>query len=149
MNKSVIFSRLMEEYGNLDQEDEIEKGADKKRKPSGTAVESDNAAQAPLMQAEERVTGAVTFKTYSKYLRYGGGLFWAPTIAIILTLYQGSQGTNTFAVKRLHISLCSSQSPTICSLVSGLRRASTVSPQERIWVLMLHSVLLVPCFRFY
>lgn len=57
-----------------------------------------------LMQTEERATGAVTFQTYIKYLRFGGryvgvrvnissahisiSVWWAPTIIILLILSQ-------------------------------------------------------------
>ncbi|KZP34073.1 multidrug resistance-associated ABC transporter, partial [Athelia psychrophila] len=93
MNNSVIFSRLMDEYGNLEQEkeigpkaakeDAIEKAVDSKK------VETD------LMTAEERETGAVSWSVYAKYLRFAGGLFWAPIILLLLILTQVAQVGNT------------------------------------------------------
>ena len=90
MSDSVVFSRLMDEYGNLDQ--------DKQQDPKATkeivAVEAVDAKKAgvDLMTAEERETGAVTWGVYSNYLRFAGGLFWAPLILALLILSQAAQG---------------------------------------------------------
>ena|ERR1700722_18342170 len=90
MKNSVIFSRLMEEYGSLKQEKEKDKFH------GGNAEENNNInndkAEDELMQVEERSTGAVTWGVYSRYLRFAGGLFWVPLILILLTLMQGAQG---------------------------------------------------------
>lgn len=93
MKDSVVFSRLMDEYGNLEQE---------KERDSTKAVKSDSVEEqikpgdkkvgAALMSVEERETGAVTWSVYARYLRYAGGLVWAPVIILLLTLAQGAQG---------------------------------------------------------
>ncbi|KAJ8457503.1 hypothetical protein ONZ45_g18288 [Pleurotus djamor] len=92
MKDGSAFSRIIEEFGSLEQANEEEEGATRQRKQaadgkiSGTAgVKDKNAA---LMQTEERNTGAVTWETYSKYLRFGGGIFWAPVLLGLLTLNQ-------------------------------------------------------------
>lgn len=95
MKDSTVFSRLMDEYGSLDQEDELEKkGGSKKAGVAANKWEeiSDKKADAMLMQAEERNTGSVTWEVYTKYLHFAGGIIWAPIIILLLTLSQGAQG---------------------------------------------------------
>jgi ABC-type multidrug transport system fused ATPase/permease subunit len=96
MKDSVVFSHLMDEYGNLEQEKELDKS---KTSKGDTAEEpgdlKDKKPADDLMQVEERNTGAVTWGIYSKYLRFAGGLIWAPVIFILLTLSQGAQVGNS------------------------------------------------------
>ncbi|OCH88007.1 multidrug resistance-associated ABC transporter [Obba rivulosa] len=100
MRNSVIFSRLMEEYGNLEKEAESEKeeeteGKDSKSKSKDT--KDGDKQQASLMQAEERLVGAVAATVYTKYLRFAGSLMWAPILTALLVLSQGAQvGNNLF-----------------------------------------------------
>ncbi|KAJ7163116.1 multidrug resistance-associated ABC transporter [Mycena filopes] len=96
--EGVVFSRLMEDYGNLEEEKQAVVADDK------AAIIVDNKekvdakkGQAALMQTEERMTGAVTFETYGKYFKFAGGLVWAPIILLLLTLTQAAQvGNNLF-----------------------------------------------------
>ncbi|KAJ7175337.1 multidrug resistance-associated ABC transporter [Mycena filopes] len=96
--EGVVFSRLMEDYGNLEEEKQAVVADDK------AAIIVDNKekvdakkGQAALMQTEERMTGAVTFETYGKYFKFAGGLAWAPIILLLLTLTQAAQvGNNLF-----------------------------------------------------
>ncbi|KAF7321107.1 Multidrug resistance-associated ABC transporter protein [Mycena chlorophos] len=88
-----IFSKLMEEYGSLEAEEE-EKAA-KARKAGVIADQDEKKEQAALMTTEERNTGAVTWETYKQYFKYGGGLPWAPAIFLLLTLAQVAQVGNT------------------------------------------------------
>ena len=46
----------------------------------------------PLIQVEERNTGAVTWTTYKRYFASAGGLVWVPIIFSLLTIYQACQG---------------------------------------------------------
>ena len=92
MGNSTLFSRIMEEYGSLHKVNVEEKVA----KNDG-AIPSDGdgpikTSQVGLMQAEERLTGSVSFSVYAGYLRFAGGLVWAPIIVLLLTLSQASQG---------------------------------------------------------
>lgn len=101
MSQNDVFSRLMEEYGKLEEEEEEEEREKRvaKRKKNedqgeeGSAEESGVKKGGPaLMQIEERNTGAVTWDVYRKYLGFAGGVIWAPFILILLTLTQGAQG---------------------------------------------------------
>ncbi|KAF9500249.1 multidrug resistance-associated ABC transporter [Pleurotus eryngii] len=99
MKDSVSFGRLIEEFGSIEDKEDgqprretpefnlrVEKGA--------AAGETKNAA---LMQTEERNVGAVTWDTYTKYLRFGGGIFWAPFLFSLLVLNQAAAvGNNLF-----------------------------------------------------
>lgn len=97
MENSVVFSHLMEEYGNLEAEADSSKSRSKAgvKKAAGAdgstegGLKKDNAA---LMQTEERNTGAVTWTVYKKYLGFAGGIIWAPIIILLLTLTQAAQG---------------------------------------------------------
>jgi ATP-binding cassette, subfamily C (CFTR/MRP), member 1 len=100
MADSVLFSRIMDEYGSQEKEkEEAEKKAaeEGKLKPKtdaepGVSAEEKKKGQAALMSAEERNTGAVTGETYRKYLGFAGSVMWAPYIAIMLALVQGAAG---------------------------------------------------------
>ncbi len=100
MGKSLVFAKLIEEYGNLEREDEDKDGLpDKKGRKKegegneGTANYAVAKKGAVLMQTEERNVGAVTWDVYKRYLRFGGGLVWAPVVVGLLALTQGTQGT--------------------------------------------------------
>ncbi|KAJ7320835.1 multidrug resistance-associated ABC transporter [Mycena albidolilacea] len=83
MKEGVVFSQLMEEYGNLDHAPE-HASTGKGVKAAMVAHEEKIAETAPaLMQIEERNTGAVTFETYGKYLKHAG------TLAIGNSLFLG------------------------------------------------------------
>ncbi|KAF8235236.1 multidrug resistance-associated ABC transporter [Tricholoma matsutake] len=98
MKDSVVFSHLMDEYGSLDQEDEVEKKGNNKEGATARAPEDMNDKKAAaLMQEEERNTGSVTWGVYTKYLHFAGGIIWAPVIFLLLTVTQGAQvGNNLF-----------------------------------------------------
>ena len=94
----LVFSRLMDEYGNA----ESGKG-NRKDRIAGLAKNGTeplqykpDSAEDVLMQLEERNVGAVSWDVYKKYLRSAGGLVWAPVILILLTLTQANQGRAGF-----------------------------------------------------
>lgn len=95
MKDSIVFSHLMDEYGNLEHEKqtagskEIEGHALARQNKLG-----DKGVSAALMQTEERNTGAVTWEIYSKYLGFAGGLLWVPAIIMLLVFVQATQGAN-------------------------------------------------------
>ena len=98
MANSVVFAHLMEEHGNLENEleqDDQPLGGRRKR-TDNKGEKFDEAepkkADTALMQTEERNTGAVTWSTYDKYLRFAGTVVWAPFILFLLTLSQVAQG---------------------------------------------------------
>ncbi|KAG6873113.1 hypothetical protein C0995_002776 [Termitomyces sp. Mi166 len=94
MTDSVVFSRLMDEYGSLqDAEEEVKKKAEK-ADAADAAGHDAKKSDAALMQTEERNTGSVTWKVYGNYLHFSGGIVWAPIILILLTLVQGAQVAN-------------------------------------------------------
>ncbi|KAK7454037.1 hypothetical protein VKT23_011548 [Stygiomarasmius scandens] len=96
MASSVLFSRLMEEYGSQEREKETDT-----EKPEGlegkvSADDKKTEKKVPaLMQQEERNTGAVSWTTYRKYLQFAGGITWGPFILLLLILGQVSQVGNT------------------------------------------------------
>ncbi|PPR03716.1 hypothetical protein CVT24_007391 [Panaeolus cyanescens] len=96
---SVVFSRLIAEYGSLEEESENGDAEPGSRRKKQDAVDAEGGgpkkADAQLMQTEERNTGAVEWNVYGRYLKYGGGLFWAPIILGLLTLAQGAQVGNS------------------------------------------------------
>ena len=55
-----------------------------------------DSAEDVLMQLEERNVGAVSWEVYKKYLRFAGGLVWAPVIVVLLILTEGNQGQAGF-----------------------------------------------------
>ena len=70
MKDSVVFSRLMDEYGNLEQEEDAENKDRKGEKEGALSDTSDvldeKKANAALMQTEECNTGSVSWETYRK-----------------------------------------------------------------------------------
>ncbi|KAJ6465886.1 hypothetical protein C8R45DRAFT_939475 [Mycena sanguinolenta] len=62
-------------------EEHASEGKDAKKAAAADASEED----------EKRNVGAVTLETYSKYLKFAGGLVWAPIILLLLTLAQAAQ----------------------------------------------------------
>lgn len=91
MDDSVLFSRVMEEYGTQEKEKE-EKVEDIKVAEKVTDTAIDKGANKSLMQEEERLTGSVGANVYARYLRSAGGLYHLPLILALLAGYQGSSG---------------------------------------------------------
>ncbi|KIM43822.1 hypothetical protein M413DRAFT_434825 [Hebeloma cylindrosporum] len=104
MANSIVFSHLMEEHGNLEAEadDPSNSRPNRKVKKDGGGDGSTEEGEpkkdsATLMQTEERNRGAVTWSVYQKYLRFAGGVIWAPIIFLLLVLTQAAQvGNNLF-----------------------------------------------------
>ena len=104
MENGHAISRLMEEYGSLEQQQEEEPPAEEKKTAATKTVGADS-TDAPLvkptqaqglMQQEERLTGSVSWSVYAKYFKYAGGLLWFPFIILCMILAQGSQGAFAF-----------------------------------------------------
>ena len=88
----------MKEYGNAGSEKDNRK--ERIAGPAKNGIEplnyKPNSAEDVLMQLEERNVGAVSWDIYRKYLRYAGGLVWAPVALALLILSQGNQGWSGF-----------------------------------------------------
>ena len=106
MENGEAFSRLMEEYGSLERQDEVDVTiATKKAEDANEPVESTpsdrpftQATQA-LMQEEERYTGAVSWSVYMRYFNYAGGFLVFPLVLLWITLVQGAQGVCSIYIK--------------------------------------------------
>lgn len=90
MRDSVLFSRVMEEYGTREKEDDEEKIEEDEEKAKD--VVKDKGKKEGLMQEEERLTGAVSGSVYLEYFRYAGGIIKLPIILLLIAGFQGSQG---------------------------------------------------------
>ena len=90
MKRGDMFARLMEEYGSQEENMNEDPVTDKQAGSSAVAGEAKKATQ-KLMQDEERLTGAVTWSVYSKYIAYGGGWRIVPLVLLAM-MYQGAQG---------------------------------------------------------
>ncbi|EJD02283.1 multidrug resistance-associated ABC transporter [Fomitiporia mediterranea MF3/22] len=95
------FARLLEEFGAneetelVDTDEDVDVKGDSSIKPIQSPDEKK--PQQQLMTEEERNIGAVPLTVYKKYLKYAGGIIWAPTIILLLALTQGaSVGNNLF-----------------------------------------------------
>ena len=93
-----MFSRLMDEYGNAESRKD-----NRKERIAGLAKNGieplqykPNSAEDVLMQLEERNVGAVSWEVYKKYLRFAGGMIWAPVVLALLILTQANQGWAAF-----------------------------------------------------
>ncbi|KAJ7123626.1 multidrug resistance-associated ABC transporter [Mycena epipterygia] len=99
MKDGVVFCRLMQEYGNLDHEDRVAVKSERGAIAAGDKDVLDaKKDQAALMQTEERQTGAVSWQTYGKYLKFAGGVIWAPVILGLLTFTQAAQVSNNLVL---------------------------------------------------
>lgn len=96
MKDSTVFSKLMDEYGSLENEKSRDGMGGQQNKGLATADDPDEIerkkVEAALMQAEERNTGAVTWDVYKKYLGFAGGIVWVPIILLLLTLNEAASG---------------------------------------------------------
>jgi hypothetical protein len=103
MVNSLVFSRLLDEYGNLEEAQDGVANDPIKDIPGKATDDSEDVAPkragGQLMQTEERNTGAVTWAVYRRYLQFAGGVLWAPFILLLLILFQGAQGKFGLALK--------------------------------------------------
>ena len=90
MKRGDMFARLMEEYGSQEDNMNEDPVTDKQAGSSAVAGEAKKATQ-KLMQDEERLTGAVSWSVYSKYIAYAGGWPILPLL-LLAVLSQCAQG---------------------------------------------------------
>ncbi|TDL20293.1 multidrug resistance-associated ABC transporter [Rickenella mellea] len=97
MRDGHAFAKLIDEYGAPEEDEEDENDKEKDAKVAPDAAEQGEGKAPALMSEEERNRGSVPWSVYRKYLKYAGGVFWAPFIILLLTLMQGaSVGNNLF-----------------------------------------------------
>lgn len=98
MESNLAFARVLEEFGSQGNELGVPGQASWKLTQASEGKSQGGPLDSPsqLMQDEERVTGAVTWETYSKYFRYGGGILWVPLIVILLIVDQCLFGESPF-----------------------------------------------------
>lgn len=84
-----MFARLMEEYGS--QENKKEGVVDVKKDNKAAVPAKVEKGTQKLMQDEERLTGAVTWSVYSRYIGFAGGWTILPLI-LFAVLSEGAQG---------------------------------------------------------
>ena len=138
----LVFSRLMDEFGNAEsrkdnQKERIAGLAKNGIKPLQYKLDSSEDA---LMQLEERNVGAVTWDVYKKYLRFAGGLVWAPVILGLLILTQANQGRAEFLwYSNVHANT-PYQLSRRCFSASGREILYLASVKAVTWVYMLRLV---------
>ncbi|KAK0242171.1 multidrug resistance-associated ABC transporter, partial [Armillaria nabsnona] len=98
IENSVIFSRIMEEYGTAECYNDALKNSgivDINGKKVVVDVPKYTGKHGALIRTEERYTGSVARTTYRDYLRLAGGVIWAPILLLLLVLNQCSRVGNT------------------------------------------------------
>ncbi|KAF4576944.1 hypothetical protein EYR36_004928 [Pleurotus pulmonarius] len=90
VRSNLAFARVLEEFGSQENTPGTLEQADRKQTQAQDEKFQAGPLDAPsqLMQEEERVTGAVTWGTYSKYFNFGGGIFWVALIIVLLLAEQ-------------------------------------------------------------
>ncbi|KAF5390969.1 hypothetical protein D9757_004019 [Collybiopsis confluens] len=89
VKKSQTFAHLIESHVH----DETSRHATVQR--TQEPADAKQLVDDPLIQAEERNVGAVTWYTYNQYFTAAGGLMWIPIILALVTLMQACQVGNT------------------------------------------------------
>lgn len=91
--KDGVLLRLIDEHGGLDQPDGNQHHRQKDDDTTKIPDIKEEIGKSTLMADEERERGAVSWSIYRDYLKYAGGVYWAPIILLLLTLSQVAQGT--------------------------------------------------------
>lgn len=132
---SLVFSRLMDEYGNAKDNRKERTGGIAKNGIEPLQFKPDSAEDV-LMQLEERNVGAVSWDVYKKYLRFSGGLIWAPVILALLILTQANQGLSRIYSKCFML-IPAYQLPRLCFLDFGREILYLASHKAVTWAYML------------
>lgn len=95
--KEGAFSRFVREFGAKEEQEEkeeeaIEEEGDEKQVVKKKATNTNS----PLMQVEERNTGAVSGEVYKMYLAAGKGSILIPSLILSLTFLQGAQVLSSY-----------------------------------------------------
>ena len=105
------FARFAREFGAKEEQEEEEEEAIEQEgrdtKKAKAALESPAAGGKPLMQAEERSTGAVSGQVYKEYLKAGRGTILIPLLILALAFMQGTQVMSSYwyVAPRVHIAI--------------------------------------------
>lgn len=93
ITNSPDFTQLIEQYGRSESSvEDTPRILQDKGNDALVAKTQAPLSESPQMQLEDRQTGAVSWSIYGQYLRYGGGLFWAPVFAIVILTAQAAEG---------------------------------------------------------
>lgn len=92
MKGSVIFHRLMSDYGSTGKDSSNDLTHPGQLGEGAIGTQDKNAISTPLMQEEERAVGAVPLSTYKRFLDHAGTAAWLIPLFVLLTLAQGAQG---------------------------------------------------------
>ncbi|GJE96593.1 ABC transporter [Phanerochaete sordida] len=93
------FARFVREFGAREEQDEKEKEAEEEaveEAPQDEKRAEKKGAGSPLMQAEERNTGAVSGMVYKEYLKAGRGKIIIPLLVLSLAFLQGAQVMSSY-----------------------------------------------------
>ena len=90
------FAKLLRDFGAAEKEKEKSKKAEEEteaetQKKAG-GVDPEDKEKTKLMQDEERERGAVAASVYKAYMRFAGGMAWAPFILVLLVLMECATG---------------------------------------------------------
>ncbi|KAI0087238.1 multidrug resistance-associated ABC transporter [Irpex rosettiformis] len=96
MNDSVLFSRVMEEYGTREHGKKSDQASVEEALVENVKgnSEAESTEVDRLMQEEERLTGAVSGTVYYKYFQYAGGFSRIVIILILIGIFQTAQVAN-------------------------------------------------------
>ena len=93
MKDGAILPHLVNEHGSINQPS-VDQYHKQKDAENVTIVDAkEEITKSALMADEERERGAVSWAIYRDYLKYAGGVYWAPIVLLLLTLSQAAQGT--------------------------------------------------------
>ena len=95
MADSVLFSRVMEEYGTREHGKKSDRASVQETLVEDKAKDADqdkSTATDKLIQDEERLVGAVSGAVYRKYFKFAGGYTRLFIILALIAAFQGAQG---------------------------------------------------------
>lgn len=92
------FAQFAQEFGAKEEEEEEEEEAieDEVQAVHDKKMKKTLKSNSPLMQVEERNTGAVSNKVYKEYLRAGKGTVIIPLLLLALAFMQGTQVMSSY-----------------------------------------------------
>ena len=93
MKDGILLPHLIDEHGGINQPS-VDQHHKQKDAKNVTIIDTKGGInKSALMTDEERERGAISWSIYRDYLKYAGGVYWAPIVLLLLTLSQAAQGT--------------------------------------------------------